>query len=320
MDNKIRSTRPTVAFSATIPETLDLLAFCRVVDLGSVTAAAKALGDTKGTISRRVSRLEAQLGTPLLRREGRGVTPTEEGRLYRDKAGAALAALEEAAESVRAAESAPSGHLRVTAVQGLGPLLFASILPGFLAEFPGISVEVLLTDAVLSFREHQVDVALRMSRGLTDSSLVAHPLLEVSPVLVASPDYAARRGLPATPDELDQHDTLVVPTSSGGQRMTFLPPDGGPPVERMVRGRVLSHDVMLLHDLARSGAGITGVLPHLADADVAAGRLVRVLPDWPMRSGARLYLLHVGGAISPKVRAFRDHVKARVRDLAACPD
>lgn len=311
---------PSVAEHGTIPETLDLVAFCRVVDLGSVTAAARALGETKGTVSRRVSRLEASLGTPLLRREGRRVAPTEEGRAYRDQAGVALDVLKDAADTLRASEAAPSGHLRVTALVGMGTQLFASLLPSFLAAYPGVTVEALLTDAVLSFRDHQVDVALRVSQGLPDSSLVAHPLFEIRPVLVASPAYVARRGMPSTPHELVDHDMLMVPRTPGAQRTSFAAPDGSGPVEVLLHGRVLSHDISLLRELALAGAGITSVLPQMAEPEVRAGRLIRILPDWVPLTRATLYLLHAGGALPPKVRAFRDHVKHAVRELpTSCP-
>lgn len=316
----MRESRRPVADLETMPEISDLRAFCRVVDLGSVTAAAKALGETKGTISRRVSRLEAGLGAPLLRRQGRRVEPTEEGRLYREKAGVALDVLEDAAASLRAADAAPSGHLRVTTALGIGSMLFPLLLPPFLEAYPGVTVEVLLTDAVLSFREHRVDVALRLSQGLPDSSLVAHPLFRLEPVLVASPAYLARRGAPATPHDLARHDTLLIPVQPGGQRFVFEAPDGSGTVEVLAQGRVLSHDPALLRDLAIAGAGITGLLPQMAEVEVRAGRLVRVLPDWAPVSRTTLYLMHAGGAVPPKVRAFRDHVREAIRAMPTrCP-
>ena len=308
--------KPSVPNSATIPETLDLLAFCRVVDLGSVTEAAKALGETKGTISRRVARLEEKLGTALLRRSGRRIEATEDGQSYREIAGHALALLDEGACALRSA--VPSGILRVTAPLGIASTMFGEMLPAFLDAYPEVSVEMLLTDTVLSFREANLDVALRISSGLPDSSLVAHRLLDLAPILVASPDYLRRKGVPQTPADLENHDMLVVPVHAGRQRFSFDAPNDGGIVNISVKGRLLAHDVLLLRELALAGSGITGVLPPLGQTEIAAGRLVRVLPDWTPRATSALYLLHAGGNLAPKVRAFRDHIKNALKVIGPC--
>ncbi len=306
--NKSENMGLLVDQDGTMPDLRDVVAFCRVVDLGSVTAAARSLGESKGAVSRRVSRLEARLGIPLLRRYGRRVAPTEAGQVYREDAGAALDALTGAAERLRASEETPRGRLRVTAPQGIGSLFLGEVLPSFLADHPEVGVELLLTDAVLSFRAQRLDVALRFSDGLPDSSLVAHRLLTLAPGLYAAPEYLRRRGTPSLPEDLDGHDLLLVPLLPDGQRARFAGPDGVV-VERHLRGRVLSHDALLLRELALAGAGITGMLPRRAEPDVAAGRLCPVLPDWRLVSATSLYLLHEGGPLAPKVRVFRDHLK-----------
>jgi DNA-binding transcriptional LysR family regulator len=298
-----------------MPDTGDLLAFCRVVDLGSMTTAGRALGESKATVSRRVARLEELLGTPLLRRDGRSVSPTEEGRLYREKAGVALEVLGVAAESLRAVHASPSGLLRVTAPLGLPGALLRPILPGFLATYPDIRVELVLTEAVLSFREHQVDVAFRFAQTLPDSSLIAHPLDTLVAVLVAAPAYVARRGTPAHPNELPAYDVMTAPVEEV-RTLRFQPEDGGSPVTVSVPGRVLTHDFLFTHDLALAGAGITVAPLRLVEPDLRAGRLVHVLPNWRLLSSARLYLIHAGGLLPPKVRAFRDYVRTA---LAAQP-
>lgn len=305
------TTRPPVAELATMPALDDLRAFCRVVDLGSMTAAGRALAESKGSVSRRVARLEARVGAALLRRDGRSVVPTEEGRLYRDKAGVALEVLQDAAEALQAGRAAPAGLLRVTAPLGLPGALLRTLLPGFLRAYPAIRVELVLTESVLSFREHRIDVALRFAEGLPDSALVAHRLAELAPLLVASPDYAARRGLPAHPAELADHDLFAVPTALG--RVLHFARADGATAEVKVAARVLSHDSRLLYDLALAGAGIAVAPAQAAAADLAAQRLLRVLPDWTLQLPVRLYLIHAGGVLPAKVRAFRDYVQAALR-------
>ncbi len=298
-----------------MPDTLDVVTFCRVVDLGSITAAAHALGETKGTVSRRVSRLEGQLGAALLRRQGRRVEPTDEGRGYREQAGRALDLLGDAAASLRTAQALPSGVLRVTTPLGIAAPMLSRLLPSFLEKYPAVRVDVLATDAVLSFREHQVDVAFRFAQALPDSALVAHRLFTLAPVLVASPTYLARRGEPRHPAELDQHDVLAVPAEPALRpRFTC----GEEAHELRLRPRVATHDTALLRDLALAGAGITALLPHAAAGPLSTGALVVVLPEWQVESRVSLYLIHAGGVLPPRVRAFRDHCRGAFGEGHPC--
>lgn len=310
MRNQAPSGERKVSKAETIPDLADVAAFCRVVDLGSVTAAARASGESKGTVSRRVSRLEEVLSVALLRRERRRVEPTEEGVRYREKAGAALELLAEASGSVRGGEGEPSGLLRLTAPPGVASMLLPGVLAPFLARWPAVAVEIVTTETVLSFRDHRIDIALRAAMSLPDSSLVAHRLIPLVPELVASPEYLTRRGVPQTPEGLADHDLLLIPIERGGQRLALQAPGGGRVAEVFLEGRVRSHDVLVLRDLALAGGGITGLLPHTAAPDLAAGRLVRVLPEWTPLTRAWLFLVHPGGRLSPKVRVFRDHVRA----------
>lgn len=305
--------QPEVSEKTTLPGLPDLLTFCRVVDLGSMTAAAQALGETKGTVSRRMARLEQVLGTALLRRQGRRVEPTAEGRAYRERVGVAMEVLEDAGSMLRSAQAEPAGLLRITAAPGVGPALLGPILPGFLRAFPSISLELILTDVVLSFREQRVDVALRLAERLPDSSLVGRRLMSLALMLVASPEYLARRGEPSVPAELVSHDYLSapVPASMG---LTFEPEGGGEREQVQLAGRVLTHDLPLLRDLAIGGAGITLALPRHAQLDLEAGRLVRVLPGWKLVSAVDLYMLHAGGVLAPRVRAFRDYLQTALTE------
>src|SRR5687768_6379682 len=241
--------KPLVAGLETVDvDPRDVRAFCRAVDLGSITAAAASTGETKGSVSRRVARLERALGTALLRRTGRRVEPTDEGTLYRQRAGVALELLDDAAQAVRDQHADPTGHLRVTAPIGVGPQILGRVLGPFVERYPRVTVEVLLTDAVLSFGEHRIDLALRLSDGLPDSSLVATRLLDLDGDLAASPAYLAAQGAPVTPDDLAGHRMLTVP-----RRGTSMPLElerDGVRARIVARGHVSSHDLMLLREAA----------------------------------------------------------------------
>lgn len=311
----VRQQHRVVGTETSAVDLRDVRAFCRVVDLGSITLAAHSLAETKGSVSRRVARLERALGSALLRRTGRRVEPTEEGAAYREQAGGALDQLDEAALELRQRDGAPSGHLRVTAPIGFGGRLLGPILGPFVRAFPDLTVDVLLTDEVLSFRDHRIDVALRISRGLPDSSLVATRLFDLEGTLAASPAYLAEHGEPTSPEDLAAHRVLTIPRPSG---FAFALTRGAESREITLRGHVTSHDADLLREAAIGGAGITLLPAAHADPDLTGGALVRVLPEWHLASSTRMWLLHPGGRVAAKVRAFRDFVVDHVRSGAAC--
>jgi len=183
MSNKTAKTKPEVAIPATIPDDLrDLRAFCLVVDHGSLTAAAKPLGETKGSVSRRLSRLESALGVPLVRRSPRLVQPTEEGVLYQQRVGRALELLEDATDALKEAQGHPRGRLRVTAPPDFAHTVLAPVFARFCEAHRDISLELILTDRQLDFDAHQLDVALRLLDGQMG--------------FVASPAYLEREGHP----------------------------------------------------------------------------------------------------------------------------
>ncbi len=299
----------------------DLRAFLRVVDLGSMTAAAKSLGETKGSVSRRIARLEKVVGLPLVRRSGRKAAPTEEGILYRQKAGQALDQLEDALAVVRQGRGRPTGHLRVTAPVGIGTLVLGPMVGPFTEAYPEITMEILMTDVVLSFGQDRIDVALRLSMGLPDSSLVAHKLFDVWMRMVASPAYVARHGAPSHPGEMEAHRYLFPPSRGSTLVLSLAPVDGSrAPTEHTVRGHVVSHDLLVLREAALGGAGITFLPPELARPDLDAGRLVEVMSEWRIVRPGAMDLVTGGGQLPPKTRAFRDFVRDYRRDRSRCDE
>ena len=305
-----------VSETATIDlDTSDLRAFCRVVDLGSVSAAARDLGETKGSISRRITRLERRVGTALLGRTARKVQPTEDGLAYREKIGEALALMDDALVDLQDAHAEPSGHLRVTAPTDLAVLLIAPMIAAFSDAYPRVTVQLLLTDQALSFREHRIDIALRATGALPDSSLIAHRLLEARHEPFASPAYLARHGTPQHPSELSSH-RLLSPFPAGRPTATMFKSTVCKDIEVPLQSHLISGDMTFLREAARHGAGIAILPTIIAQSDVAKGRLVRVLPRHDLTLYGNLYLLHAGGPHLPaKVRAFRDFFRASLQGL-----
>jgi DNA-binding transcriptional LysR family regulator len=287
----------------------DLRAFCMVVDRGSITAAAKALGETKGAVSRRITRLERAVGSPLLRRSPRLVQATENGIAYRVQVGRALELLDDATTVLQDARATPSGVLRVTAPTDIGISLVAPLMADFMTRYPQITVEMILTETVLDFDANQVDVALRAAPSLRDSSLVAHKLERLEWGIFAAPHYLKVHRAPKRPEELEQHRLVLFRTNRGQTSLTLRPKGSTERIHVALRAALSVSEFSFAREVARAGAGVT-LLPHVvAEQDVNEGRLVQVLKNYTLESAANLYLVHQGSRfLTSRVRAFRDYV------------
>jgi len=286
----------------------DLRAFCRVVDLGSITGAAKSLGETKGAVSRRITRLESALGVVLLRRSPRLVQPTEDGASYRASVGRVLELLDEANTRAKHSLSAPSGHLRVTAPVDVGLTLMAPIMGGFVERYPEITVETILTEKLLDFDGHQIDVAVRAGAMLQDSSLVAHRLLDIRGQLYASPSYLKAHGVPRRPDDLSGHRLLLVQTGRGSASLMLHRGAEEHRLKLRSQGSLSGSDFAFTRELALAGSGVALLPDLIARGAVESGALVPVLKEWEGFSGT-LYVVHLASRLlTPKVRVFRDYL------------
>jgi DNA-binding transcriptional LysR family regulator len=183
--------------------------FVRVVEAGSLSAAARSIPMSLTSVSRHVSSLEQQFGTRLLRRTTRYTALTDDGRLFYERAKAILADLDEVSAVINESRGEPARRLRMAAPSLLGRTLIAPLLPRFLALHPGVSVETILTDRAVNLAEEDVHVAIRVGR-LPDSTLIARKLGEVSMVTCAAPSYIERRGAPNSPNELRAHDRRLI--------------------------------------------------------------------------------------------------------------
>ncbi len=284
----------------------DVRAYCAVVEFGTVSAAARLLGETKGSVSRRVSRLERRLGVSLLARTSRAVSPTGEGEAFFERARESLRLLDDAAEAAQASRKVPSGHLRVTAPVDFGMDVLPSILVRFRQLHPQMTVELLLDDAALDLAANRIDLALRALPGdLPDMGYRALKLIDFSMNLYAAPHYLAECGSPQTPNELAHHDFVAAHGSAVAVPLTLT--DRRARVEHVtVRAVVRSSDYASVSRLVAAGGGIASIPAPVAAVGIAAGRLVRVLPDWHI-ARARMHAISLGGLRAPaRVRLFRD--------------
>ena len=246
-------------------------AFLAVADLGSFAGAARRLRLSPAAVTRAVALLEEQLGVLLLARTTRSVRLTERGALYRETCRRVLEDLEEGEKRVRGEDAAPRGTLTVAAPLSFGRLHVLPVVIGLLREHPALAVRLSLSDRIVSLVEEGVDIAVRVGL-LSDSALIAVKLGEVQRQLAASPDYLARRGVPAALHELVQHDMIAFEGIASTDEWRFG--DTGIRVEP----RLWANTADAAIAAAEAGLGITRALSYQLRGALESGRLVPVLP------------------------------------------
>lgn len=275
----------------------------RVVELGSFTAAADALGISHTVVSRQISHLEAKLGAQLLNRTTRRFALTAAGQDYYEASRHILDALDDADRAVGRHQASPTGRLRINAPMAFGTEELAPWLPRFLERYPDLQVDLVCNDRIVDLIEDGFDVALRLTRGLPDSTLIAKRLASSQVMLVAAPDYLRRHGTPRTPHDLLEHNCLTYGQLARPHEWRFTAPDGAD-VTVTVRGNLQANNGVVLRTAALAGTGIATTASFIVHEDLRRGALLRVLADYAIRP-RELYVLYPHNRhLSPKVRAF----------------
>ena len=278
--------------------------FAEVARLRSFSAAGRMLGLTRAMVSKSIGALEARLGARLLYRSTREVSLTEAGRAY---LGPCLATLEQAREASRAigvqgAELA--GALRIQAPSSFGSAWLADALARFSLRHPRLVPSLHVDDALLDPIRHGFDLTIRVG-GIPDTSgLALRRLAPCKAVLCAGPDYLARCGVPATPEDLLAHQCLHFSHLTDGTSWHFS--RGGQERTVRVSAGFTSNNGLVLHQAALRGLGIVYSTTFLAWRALLDGTLVAVLPDWELPLNDLTALYPASGQLSPKVRALID--------------
>jgi DNA-binding transcriptional LysR family regulator len=256
--------------------------FLRVVDLGSFSKAAVDLGIGQPSATKLVAQLEKRLGSRLLHRSTHGVTPTEIGALYYEKCKLIAHHVDEAESVAALLQSQVQGGLRISTSVAFGRRVLVPLVMRFMQQNPKLQIDLTFEDRYVDLVAQGIDVAIRMGR-LADSTLGAR-YLGINPwVVVASPDYLARRGAPQEPGDLAAHDALVYSTVQGDARWLFNTADGTLlPVS--VRGPLRSNNLSALLAAARGGMGVAALPWYVAHASVHSGAVQAVLTDWSLPS------------------------------------
>ncbi len=289
----------------------EMAVFAAIVEQGSLSAAARTLGLTPSAVSRIVARIEGRLGVRLLVRTTRTLTLTTEGEAYLRAARRILADLAEV-EGTIADQASPRGRLRVTASLAHGRLYIVPLLGDFTARYPGIVIDLNLSDRIVDVLAGQADVAVRFGQ-LADSPLTARKLGENGRVVVASPGYLARHGAPQVPEDLLAHNCLSF---------NFRRAEPGWPFRRdgrdyalAVTGSIEANNGESLAQLARAGIGVARVGRFAVVDDLASGALVPLLEPFNPQDREPLHALFVGGtAMAARVRVFVDFLVERLAE------
>jgi DNA-binding transcriptional LysR family regulator len=278
-------------------------AFVAVADLRGFAQAARKLKISPSAATRLVAALEERVGARLLQRTTRSVALTDIGEHYLVRARRILAEVAEAEGSAQAERSIPSGHLIVSAPLMFGRLHVNPLMSEYLRRYPDVTGELQLSDRTVNLVEDGIDLAVRIGH-LPDSTVVAKNVGDMCRMVVASPDYLARRGVPATPADLRGHDIIHCSSVVPSTEWRFM--QDGRPLRVTVRPRYITNiaEAGLWH--AEQGGGLTLVMAYQARDAVAAGRLQAVLAEFDLPPRPIHLVYPASRLLSAKVRAFVD--------------
>ena len=306
--------RRTPAYTPVAPmvtETQELIVFHAVVKHASYAKAAEELALSASGVSRIVTRIEERLGVRLVQRTTRKLSLTEAGSAFHARTAQILLDLAEAEAEIQEHQLRPRGLLKMSASVFFGQLHIAPLLDELLKRFPELSVDLTLSNRFVDLIDEGVDLAVRIG-ALTDSRLVARRLCTNKRILVASPDYLARRGVPTSVEGLRDHDCVIYTGFSKSREWKLIGSNG--PVTVPISGRLATNNVEVLTATAKQGHGITVGATVSVAAPLLSGELVRVLPDFEFEPSAVFAVYPSSRQLSSKVRATVDFLAEKITE------
>ena len=288
----------------------DVALFLRVLDSGSISAAARSLDLSVAVASQRLKRLERELGVRLLHRTTRQLSVTPEGAVLAEQGRVLVEEIETLTAGLRQAGTGVSGTLRVTTASMFGQQYISPLIPRFLALHPNVKLSFDLNDETLDLVKAGFDLAIRIG-ALEDSNLIARKLATNRRVLCASPKYLRRNGNPNTPADLEQHQCLILVGRHGRRDVWRLTDRKAGEVSVRVNGRIESNQGELLREAALGGLGIAMHSTWHVWQDLRSGRLQVVLPNYPIADTGIYAVTPHRRLIPPRVRAFIEFLAAQ---------
>jgi DNA-binding transcriptional LysR family regulator len=288
--------------------------YVRVVESGSMTAAAQQCAMSTTMVGNHLRALEQRLGVRLLNRTTRRQRLTEFGSAYYQRCLEVLGLVADSERLAEQSQDTPTGTLRITAPLTFGTEKLAPALSEFALRYPQVKLDVMLSNGRPDLLENGLDVAFRLG-AIEPSNVIARPLIDYTLTMCAAPAYLARRGNPLTPEDLQQHDCLAFAYPAGddwqsvGKHWRLRGPEGE--VMVAVSGTLLINSSAGLHQAARTGMGIVMLPDALVEQDLASGKLVALMPDYQLPSRPMNLIYTQDRYRLPKLRHFVDFAMQR---------
>jgi len=284
--------------------------FVAVADAGSFTKAGTRLRLSPPAVTRAISALEDRLGARVFNRTTRSLTITEVGQRFLENARRILSDIDTAEKEAVGETAMPHGHLAITASVTFGRAALAPVVCSFLGQHPRVSASVLLLDRVVNLVEEGIDIAIRIGH-LPDSNLIAKRIGEVRQILVASPNYLARRGTPVSPSDLRLHSVIAFTGLMPNREWHFL--NGQKPGSVTLRPALEVNDALASIQAAEMGHGITTTLSYMVSDRIRDGKLTTVLDTFTLPPQPVHLVYPHARLVAPKIRAFIDFAAPRLK-------
>ncbi|MQA19590.1 LysR family transcriptional regulator [Rugamonas rivuli] len=290
-----------------------LITFVAVVEAGSLTAAAERLGLAKSMVSKHMQLLEAEVGVGLLLRSTRKLALTEAGRAFYDASRQLLQQAEQAIEQARSSRDIPQGTLRVASPIDYGVMVVAPLLSQLRARYPALKVELVCGDGLIDLIAEGIDVTVRLGK-LADSGYMAARVGRLRRWLVASPAFVASHGMPDGPEALPALPYIALTVLQQPQSFTLEHADGRQHAVRMLNTVFATNTATVCRAAALAGDGVLRATEFSVREDLAAGRLVRLLPAWTLPESDIHAVFPASPHLPQKVRVFIDALKLAAGD------
>jgi DNA-binding transcriptional LysR family regulator len=284
-------------------------AFVRVVDAGSFSGAANQLRMSQSAVSKAIAQLEGRLRVRLLLRSTRGLTPTEAGRIFYERAKRSVEEAEEAEFGARGAVTTLSGRLRIHATVAFGRLCVLPRLPGFLAEHPALDVDIVLDDRKIDLVETGIDIGLRAGQ-LSNSALTARKIAQCQRRVIGTPSYFNTTGVPRSPADLVAHQVIIYEQPLGGPTWSFR--QGQREVSVSLGGRVRLNSAVGVRACVLADLGLAVASEWMFAPELKAKTVKPVLTDWSLPPVEAWAIFPTGRQVSAKARAFASFIESQM--------
>jgi DNA-binding transcriptional LysR family regulator len=291
-----------------------LRAFVKVVELGSFSEAGRQLRLSRSAISKYISELEQSLGVQLLNRTTRHASANEAGQAYFERALSILADLDAADQAVAQAQATPRGLLRVNAPMSFGTLQLGPAIADFMARYPELQIQLMLSDDQIDPMQGGFDVTLRIA-DLESSSLIARRIVAIERAICAAPDYLAQHGTPTRPEDLRHHALLTYGFLLTGNQWKLIGADGDHWIQPS--WTLCVNNAEVLRDAAIKGRGVALLPTFIAGDDLRAGALQTVLANYKAPPLSLYAIYPPTRHLAVKVRLFIDFLVARFAGVPA---